>query len=81
MENFPKESEETPVTLTDQISTLRQEITEITEKFQTSNALLQSKEEENKELREKLLALEIAVQNLFEFSRTTGCCSPSCSVF
>lgn len=56
-----RDQSDLPAAFSEQITTLRQEITEITEKFNTSNALLQHKEEENKELREKLLALEIAV--------------------
>ena len=79
MEKINKEG--IPEDLCEQINTLKQEITEITEKFNNSNALLHSKEEENKELREKLLALEIAVQNLFDFSRHPGCCSTNCNIY
>ena len=67
--------------IAEQLYSLKTEIVEINDKFNESSQLLRQKEEENRLLREKLMALEMTVQNLFESSRVTGCCSTNCLTF
>ena len=68
--------------VTTQMASLQHEVATMTERFRHSRALLRDKEEETEQLREKLLALEIAVQNLFDYShaRSSGCCSQACRI-
>ena len=62
---------------------LKQEILRITHKIDTNTHLLGDEESQNRVLTEKLLALEIAVQNLYEnaATRRVGCCSSYCDIF
>ena len=85
-----KQSSETQVdtenqrnSISEQLFMLKTDIIEVHEKFEHSNELLQQKEEENRKLREKLMSLEMAVQNLFDNTRAggTGCCSQQCTLF
>ena len=77
------ESEYPRNSIGEQLYTLKNDILEINEKFTQSTQLLKQKEEENRKLREKLLSLEITVQNLFDNTRSTGagCCSQDCQLF
>ena len=69
--------------ISEQLFNLKTDILEVQDKFHQSNELLRLKEDENRKLREKLLSLEMAVQNLFDNTRagSTGCCSQQCTLF
>ena len=76
------ETETTQSEVSEQVKHLRREVVEITEKFYDSSLLLRYKDQETHELKEKLLALEIAVQHLFEKTHSaSGCCSGNCNLF
>ena len=79
----PVDTESQRNTITEQLFMLKTDIVEVHEKFEQSNELLRQKEEENRRLREKLLSLEVTVQNLFDSTRAggAGCCAQQCTLF
>ena len=86
MENTPDhktlDTDQDRGSLTDQLTQLKHEVSTINQKFSQSSVMLQQKYDENRELKEKLIALEIAVQNLYDSSQSQhlGCCSSSCLI-
>lgn len=80
LESFEQEQSDTEISV--QLKGLKDEVLLIKENFTKSSLRLLDKQEENLQLREKLMALEISVQHLFENSRiaATGCCSQGCEL-
>ena len=76
-----QENEVYKQSMCEQVNYLRHEVMDITEKLHSNNTLLDVKDTENRELKEKLAALEIAVENLYDTSNKVGCCSGSCQIY
>ena len=70
-------------TLVQKMHSLKAEVATVTARLQDNQLLIQAKDNENCQLTDKLYALEMAVQDLSEVSRSRNlsCCSPACSVF